>query len=193
MLSTIRRIIILGIAILFIGFFCASFAHAQQATSTSLSTYTWNSTLSVVNLPGKNGTNSTLAGTFTDIGLAVTPNFTLAQENYISSSTTTTGFYGAAAYRIPAFSKWLNDLSPTLAGYNFNLRIVAEVGVDSITQTSGGTVKHWSWGVHAPLTYQFKGGSWGLAADLGWLALPGAAQRNNVRFAIGPTFSFGKS
>lgn len=160
------------------------------ASGSSLSTYTWTTTLNAVNLPGKNGTNSTLAGTFTGVALAVTPNFSLVQENYVSSSATTSAFYGGVAYRLAPLSKWLNDLSPNLNGYNFNFRVVAEVGADHVTQATGATSEHWTWGVHVPVTYQFNGGPWGLAADLGWLNLTGVTPRNNVRFALGPTFSF---
>jgi hypothetical protein len=154
----------------------------------TLSVNSWSVTGAAMNLPGGSGT---LAGTFTGIGMPITTNFSLTQTNFVAGDASFTGFYGGFGYRIAPFSKWLNDISPNLNGFQFNLRLVGSVGADRITSTSGNVATHWSEHAGGVLTYAVAGSkTWNLAADVEYLNAPGAPHKNNLFVAIGPSITF---
>ena len=180
--------------VLLLGSACFAQTTPPAAPAPTIQTNSWTATGTAINLPGG---LQTLAGTYTGIAMPITTNFSVTESNFITSDTSFTGFYGGASYRIPQFSKWLNDISPNLNGYDFNLRIAGGAGVNNVTIPSpagstapASTKTHFSWTIHAPLTYAIAGSStWNLLVDVGYLNAPGALHRNNAFIAAGPTLN----
>jgi hypothetical protein len=145
-------------------------------------------TSSAVSLPGA---SSSLAGAETGATLQVTTNFAIRQTDFISSAATTNGYFGGVDYTIAPFSKWLNNISPTLNGYNFQLQVTGSAGISRITQANGSVVQHYASLFGGRLNYAIKGSStYALVGEVQDLNSPGFPHRNNLVISLGPTIRF---
>lgn len=169
----------------FIGFLAVP-ANCQTTPSPAFSTQTFSFQANAVALPGG---KSTLAAALTGETLQVTTNFGLRQTNLVGSGVT--AFYGGIDYTVAPFSKWLDNLSPTLDGYNFQLQLTGSAGVDRVTPAGSTTIaQHYSFLAGGRLSYAIAGSNiWGLVADIEYAKLPGLAN-NTVIVSVGPTINF---
>lgn len=175
-------------------YFCfLSVVAAQETTPPPAPTVgTFSVAANAIALPGKN--NSTLAAAMTGVTLQVTPNFNLRQTNFVSSGAETNAYFGGFDYTIPKFSKWLNDISPNLNGYDFKLQATASVGASRIANpTTNDVIQHYAFLVGGRLQYAIKGSStYSLVLELDDFNSPGLAKRNNLVVAAGPVIHFGR-
>lgn len=162
--------------------------YAQNTPAPSVDS--WTITAGAVNIPGSN--NTTLPGTLAGLRLAVTPDFSVEQVNFISSAAQTNAFMGGGNYVVQPFSKWLNNLSPNLSGYDFRLSLFGDAGAARISQPSGVLVNAVAGLVGGQLDYAVHGSkSWSLGIRVGdFIAGKGLPHRNNLVVAINPAFHF---
>ncbi len=160
---------------------------AIQATTFSVTT-------SAISLPGNRQSTS---GALVGVNIAVTPNLSFEQTDFTDADGMTSGFYGGVRYIVPKFSTWLDNASPNLSGYDFQLSLSAHFGIDHVVPVgeSGGQLaaqQHFSAMAGPRLSYAPKGSStWSLAVDVRWLNLPRPGQRPNTWLvAAGPIIHF---
>jgi hypothetical protein len=141
--------------------------------------------LTPITLPGA---KTSVPGAETDVKLNITTNNAIGETTLLSSNYQ---FLGGRYDRIiPQFSKWLNNVSPSLNGYNFQLGLTASLGVvhsPSFTML-GQNQEHWGERAGAFINYSFNS-STGLGVEAQWCNLPGYAH-TTYSVAIGPNFHF---
>ena len=171
-----HRWILVALALLLTGT-----ARAQSTPTFSTQTFAVNA--GAISLPGN---KSTTAGALTGMTMQVTPNFNLRQTDFVGASGSgLTAYFGGADYTIAPFSTWLNNISPNLNGYNFQLQVTGSAGVDSTS-----TGEHYAFLGGGRLNYKIASSStWGLAIDVEYAKLPGY-KNNTVIVAVGPTIHF---
>lgn len=168
------------IAVLFLSL--AAFAQSATQPSAFPST-TYNFNLTPITLPGA---KTSVAGAETDVKLKITQNFALGESNLISGDYS---FIGERSdYVIPAFSKWLQNVSPTLNGYQFQLGVTQSLGVVRTPIGVGQQASHWGERAGAFLNYAVSGNV-GLGVEAQWTNLPGYAH-STYSIAFGPNFHF---
>lgn len=151
---------------------------------------TWTVTANAVALPGSG--NTTLAGTLAGVHLAVTPNFSLEQTDFMTSSAQTNAFLGGATYNIAALSKALNNISPNLNGLQFSFSIHGDIGEARIAQPSGSTSVSVAGLVGGEVDYAIAGSkmfSLGVRVD-DFYVRSGLPHGNNLVVALGPSIHF---
>lgn len=154
---------------------------APQPSAFPSSTYNFN--LNQITLPGA---KTSLAGAESDIKIKITTNFSLGESSLISGDYTFIG--GRGDYVIPQFSKWLQNVSPTLNGYQFQLGLTGSVGVVRTPVGLGVSQSHWAQRAGLFLNYAVSGNV-GLGLEGQWCNLPGYAH-TTYSVAFGPNFHF---
>ena len=159
----------------------AAFAQDPQPSAFPSSTYNFN--LTPITLPGA---KTSVAGAETDVKLKITQNFALGETTLISGNYS---FIGERAdYVIPQFSKWLQNISPTLNGYQFQLGVTQSLGVVRTPIALGQQQSHWGERAGMFLNYAVSGNV-GLGVEAQWTNLPGYAH-STYSIAFGPNFHF---
>jgi hypothetical protein len=134
------------------------------------------------------GNKQTLAGTLSGVSFGVSQNFSVRQTNLIVP-TSVSAYYGGVEYRVAAFSKWLDNVSPQLNGMHFQLRVNGDVGIDRVTNGADAH-QHWSFLAGGTLNYQVAGSStYSLLSTVQYGKLPGYAN-NTWLVAVGPSIHF---
>jgi len=191
---------------LFLFFACVSTARAQATPAEPAPAFTTQSFSFQANAIALPGGGSTTAGALTGVTLGITPNVSLRNTDFVASSGNATGYFGGVDYTVSAFSKWLNNISPNLNGYNFQFQLTASFGVDRIdsaamtaserirrfttTSTTAGTVQHYAWLAGGRLNYAVNGSqNFGLGVEIQYARLPGFAN-NTAIVSFGPNFHF---
>lgn len=163
-------------------FTVASFAQTTTQPSAFPST-TYNFNLTPITLPGA---KTSVAGAETDVKLKITTNFALGETTLISGDYS---FIGERAdYVIPQFSKWLQNISPTLNGYQFQLGLTQSLGVVRTPIAAGEQQSHWGERAGMFLNYAVSNNV-GLGVEAQWTNLPGYAH-STYSIAFGPNFHF---
>ena len=159
-------------------------AVAQSASQPSaFPTTTFNFNLTPVTLPGA---KTSVAGAETDVKMKITTNFALGETNLISGNYS---FIGERSdYVIPQFSKWLQNISPTLNGYQFQLGVTQSLGVVRTPIALGQNQSHWGERAGMFLNYAVNNNV-GLGLEAQWTNLPGY-QHSTYSLAFGPNFHF---
>lgn len=157
------------------------FGQTTQPSAFPSTTYNFN--LNQITLPGA---KTSLAGAETDVKLKITQNFSLGETSLISGDYSFIG--GRGDYVIPAFSRWLQNISPTLNGYQFQLGLTGSVGVVRTPVALGQSASHWGEGAGIFLNYAVSGNV-GLGFEGQWRNLPGYAH-TTYSVAFGPNFHF---
>lgn len=158
------------------------FAVAQDKTSAFPST-TVNFNLTPVTLPGA---KTSIAGAETDIKLNFTTNNVIGETTLIGADYS---FIGGRYDRIiPQFGNWLNNVSPTLNGFQWQLGVTGSLGVVRTPTGLNVTASHWGERAGVFLNYSVNG-TFGLGVEAQWINLPGL-EHNGYSFAFGPNFHF---
>jgi hypothetical protein len=157
-------------------------ALAQTQPSAFPST-TYNFNLAPITLPGA---KTSVAGAETDVKIKISTNFALGESTLISGDYS---FIGERAdYIIPQFSKWLQNVSPTLNGYQFQLGLTQSLGVVRTPLALGANQSHWGERAGMFLNYAVSGNV-GLGVEAQWCNFPGYLH-NTYSIAFGPNFHF---
>lgn len=166
---------ILGLALLF----------WLGVASASAQTQTFSLTTQAVAIPGSETGQQTLAAAVTGIAMTITPNFDLRQDDVITSDGHLQGYFGGFTYRLPVLQRKLNNMSPTLNGYNFQFYLTASAGQDRV-----GKDTHYAFLAGGGLNYKMgKSGTWTFGCEVRWAKLPG--YRNSTALvSVGPTLHF---
>lgn len=144
---------------------------------------TVNFSLTPISLPG---VSQSVPGAETDVKLNVSTNNVVGETTLISSAYSFIG--GRYDRMIPSFSTWLNNHSPQLNGYNFQLGLTASLGVVRTPNGVGTTAEHW--GERAGAFINYKANSiMGLGVEAQWCNFPGYSH-NTYSVAVGPNFHF---
>lgn len=157
--------------------------NAQQPSAFPTTTVTFN--LSPVTLPGA---RTAVAGAETDAKLKITQNVNIGETTLIGGNYSFIG--GRGDYVIPQFSRWLQNASTTLNGYQFQLGVTGSLGVirtPSLTNI-GQSQSHWGQRFGVFLNYSLSGNT-GLGLETQWCNFPGYAH-NTYSIAFGPNFHF---
>lgn len=144
---------------------------------------TVNFNLSPISLPGA---KESVPGAETDIKLNFTTNNVIGETTLISSDYSFIG--GRYDRLIPAFQKWLNNLSPSLSGYDFQLGLTGSIGIVRTPLSAGINQEHWGERAGAFLNYKVAS-AMGLGVEAQWCNFPGYAH-NTYSVAVGPNFHF---
>jgi hypothetical protein len=167
-----------------LAFLFSTFAIAQNTPAPSaFPTTTYNFNLTPITLPGA---KTSVTGAETDVKIKITPNFGLGETTLISGDYSFIG--GRGDYVIPQFSKWLQNVSPTLNGYQFQLGVTGSAGVVRTPVALGQSVSHWGERAGMFLNYAVSGNV-GLGLEAQWTNLPGYAH-TTYSIAFGPNFHF---
>ena len=163
--------------------------HAQTPAPTPAPvTSTWALSASAVNVPGY---GSSLAGAYTGVDLNITPNLSIEQTDLLTSAAQTNAYFGGVSYAIPAFSKWLDNKSPNLSGYDFLLAFHASAGASRVSDAAGNVKQHFAALFGGQLSYRIKGSTtWTLVGRIDDFNTPGVQHRNNLVITVGPTINF---
>lgn len=156
---------------------------AQTPAPSAFPSTTYNFNLTPVTLPGA---KTSLAGAEADIKLKITTNFALGETSLIGGNYSFLG--GRSDYVIAPFSKWLQNISPTLNGYQFQLGVTQSLGVIRTPVALGSSASHWGERAGAFLTYAVSGNV-GLGVEAQWCNFPGYAH-STYSVAFGPSFHF---
>lgn len=151
---------------------------------------TWSITANAVSLPGANKT--TLPGTLAGMDLKVTPNFNMGTVTFLTSSAQTNVYMAGGSYTLAGLSKKLNNVSPTLAGYNFRFSVHGYAGESRVTQTNGALLVGAAGMFGGEVDYAPGGNttvSLGVRVD-DLIASQGLPKRNNLVVAFGPAIHF---
>jgi len=150
-----------------------------QPTSAFTET-TVNFNLTPVNLPGLNS----LTGAETDGKVQFTNNFDGGPTSLLSNTFVFAG--GRGDYLIQPLSKLLNNLSPSLNGYQFQFGATGSIGVVKPVGSSGSS----RWGERVGMFINYKlSATTGLALEIQANNFPGYS-RWTPSFAFGPNFHF---
>lgn len=144
---------------------------------------TYNFNLTPITLPGA---KTSVAGAETDVKLKITSNFALGETTLISGNYSFIG--GRGDYVIQPFSKWLQNISPTLNGYQFQLGVTGSLGVVRTPIALNVQQSHWGERAGAFLNYAVSSNV-GLGVEAQWTNLPGYAH-STYSIAFGPNFHF---
>jgi hypothetical protein len=168
---------------LFLGSAFSALAQAQPAPTPQVSSFSV--TANAVSLPGTN--NSTLAGSLLGASLKITPNFNLEQANFITSGAQTNVFLGGGSYTFNRASKALNNVSPTMNGYDFRFSIHGYGGEARINGNAQAAAMF-----GGQVDYAIKGSStYSMAVRVDDLFVPkGLPHKNNLVVAVGPSIHF---
>jgi hypothetical protein len=158
-------------------------AMGQTPAPSAFPSTTYNFNLSPVTLPGS---KTSVAGAETDVKIKLSQNLALGETNLISGDYTFIG--GRGDYVISAFSKWLQNVSPMLNGYQFQLGLTGSAGVIRTPVRLGVNASHWGERAGMFLNYAVTGNV-GLGAEAQWCNLPGYAH-TTYSIAFGPNFHF---
>jgi hypothetical protein len=150
---------------------------------TAFPSTTYNFNLTPITLPGA---KTSLTGAESDIKIKITPNFDLGETSLIGPDYVFLG--GRGDYVIPQFSKWLQNVSPTLNGYQFQLGLTGSIGVIRTPVGVGTSQSHWGQRAGMFLNYSVSGNV-GLGLEGQWCNLPGYAH-TTYSVAFGPNFHF---
>ncbi len=167
----------------------ASGARAQVAPSTpTFAVQTFSASANALALPGN---KETMAGTLTGFTVQITQNLYLRNTNFLAPGSNGSGYFGGVDYTITPFSKWLNNISPNLSGYNFQLQVTASAGVDRVTPPGSANVaQHYAFLAGGRLNYAIAGSkTFGLGIEVQYAKLPGIAN-NTAIVSVGPTIHF---
>ncbi len=156
-------------------------APAPQPSAFPSTSYNFN--LSPITLPGA---KTSLDGAEADMKIGLTQNFAVGETSLIGGDYTFVG--GRGDYIIPQFSKWLQNISPTLNGYQFQLGLTASAGVIRTPVAPGVSQSHWGERAGMFLNYAVSG-STGLGIEAQWCNFPGYAH-TTYSIAFGPNFHF---
>lgn len=160
----------------------STFAFAQDKTSAFPSTSV-SFNLTPVTLPGA---NTSIAGAETDAKLAFTTNNIVGPTTLVGANYS---FIGGRYDRvIPQFGTWLNNVSPTLNGYQWQLGLTGSLGVVRTPMSLGQNQSHWGERAGVFLNYSVNG-TFGLGFEAQWTNLPGLVH-NGYSLAFGPNFHF---
>lgn len=154
----------------------------QTQQPTAFPTTTINFNLSPITLPGA---KTSVTGAETDMKLKITTNTAFGETSVISSDYTFVG--GRGDYVIPQFSTWLQNHSPSLNGYQFQLGVTGSLGVVR-AQLGPNGVSHWGERAGMFLNYAVSG-NMGLGLEAQWTNLPGYVH-SSYSLAFGPNFHF---
>lgn len=177
---TIAFAIVLCFLLLFVAGGLAAAQTPSQPSAFQDTTVSFN--LTPISLPGA---KSTIGGAETDILLPISTNNVLGETTIVDSGYE---FFGGRFNRkIPQFSTWLNNQSPVLNGYQFELSLTASVGVVDLPGAVPAQ-KHWGERAGFNLNYSING-TIGLALEAQWNNFPGYAH-NAPSVAFGPNFHF---
>lgn len=168
-----KCISILAVLLLAVG------AFAQTAAAPVFSTTSVSMSLTPLSLPGIQGT--TLSGAETDVMWNPTPNNAFGETNLISSPGSLIG--GRYNRVFPQFSKWFDNLSPNLNGYQLQFGVTTSLGV-----VKGGGFSHWGERAGAFLNYGINN-TWGIGVEVQANNLPGITHWR-PSFVFGPNFHF---
>lgn len=155
----------------------------QTPQPTAFPSTTYNFNLTPITLPGA---KTSVAGAETDVKIKITPNFGLGETTLISGNYSFIG--GRGDYVIPSFSRWLQRVSPTLNGYQFQLGLTGSIGVVRTPVGVGQNQSHWGQRAGMFLNYAVTGNV-GLGVESQWTNLPGYAH-TTYSIAFGPNFHF---
>ena len=144
---------------------------------------TYNFNLTPITLPGA---KTSVSGAESDVKLKITQNFDLGETTLISGNYSFIG--GRADYVIPSFSRWLQNVSPTLNGYQFQLGVTSSLGVVRTPTGLGTQASHWGERSGMFLNYAVSNNV-GLGVEAQWTNLPGYAH-STYSVAFGPNFHF---
>lgn len=162
-------------------------AYAQTPASvpqpSAFPSTTYNFNLTPITLPG---TKASIGGAEVDMKIGLTPNFQAGETSLIGADYSFIG--GRGDYTIPQFSKWLQNASPTLNGYQFQLGITASAGVIRSPIALGTSQSHWGERAGMFLNYAVSGTT-GLGIEAQWCNFPGYAN-STYSLAFGPNFHF---
>lgn len=167
------------LAVLVLSFAC--FGQTQQPSAFPSTTFNFN--LSPITLPGA---KTSVAGAETDIKMKISQNFSAGETTLLSGDYSFIG--GRGDYVIAPFSKWLQNISPTLNGYQFQLYLTGSAGVTRTPISNGVNASHWGERAGAGLTYAVSGNV-GLGIEGQWCNFPGYAH-TTYSLAFGPNFHF---
>ena len=154
---------------------------APAPAPSAFSSTTFAINLTPVTLPGG---KTSVTGTVNGAAVTITPNFDAKNFNLIS--TTFNYFSFGGNYRLPALSKWLNNVSPTINGLNVQFYLTGTVG--AVKVLGGPQGGHWGETVGGGVNYAVNG-ALGLGAEAQYAKLPGYAN-NTWLVAFGPNFHF---
>lgn len=160
----------------------AMFGFGQTTPQSAFQDTTFNFNLTPIALPGG---KQSIPGAETDIKLNITANNAIGETTLISSGYSFIG--GRYDRTIPQFQKWLNNVSPGLNGYNFQLGLTASLGVVR-TPFNNTNQEHWGERAGGFLNYAVSG-VMGLGAEVQWVNFPGYAH-STYSVAVGPNFHF---
>lgn len=139
--------------------------------------------LNQITLPGA---KQSLAGAEIDAKLKITPNTQIGETSLVAADYSFIG--GRGDHVFPGFSKWLNNISPMLNGYQFQLGLTGSVGVVRVPIGAGANASHWGERAGFFLNYAVSGNT-GLAVEGQWCNFPGYAH-TTYSVAFGPNFHF---
>lgn len=159
---------------------------AQTAPSSpAINTFSLNAT--PISLPGN---HSTVAGVDAGMTLTLTSNFDLRDDNVLSGDGFMQYFGGGFNYRLPAVSKWLNNASPNLNGYDFQFYLTGSAGIDRVGVNTAATTQHYAFLAGGGVNYMIAGSNtWALGAEVQYAKLPGY-NNNTVVVKVGPSVHF---
>lgn len=161
----------------------AGFAQTPAPAPSAFPETTYNFNLSPITLPGA---KTSVAGAETDVKIKITPNLAAGETTLISADYSFIG--GRGDYVIPQFSKWLQNASPMLNGYSFQLGVTASAGVIRTPIGLGQSQSHWGERAGVFLNYAVSGNT-GLGLEAQWCNFPGYAH-TTYSVAFGPNFHF---
>jgi hypothetical protein len=140
-------------------------------------------TVQPIALPGG---GQTVAGTVAGMVLSVTPKLDLREDNVMVPGQNFQGFFGGFNYRLPAFSRVLDNASPNLNGYRFQAYVTASAGIDRIMGPVE-TRQHYAFLAGGGLNYDLTGtGRWTFGVEVRYGKLPGLAN-NTALVSVGPS------
>ena len=145
--------------------------------------YTLTLTLSPINVPG---VKNSVTGVETDPKFFLTPNNVVGPTTIVSPDFS---FVGGRYDRVfPQVSKFINNLSPSLNGYNFTCGLTGSLGVVYSPNGTGGTQQHWGERAGGFCNYSFNGTvSVGAEGQINNLV---GYERWAPSLSIGPQFHF---
>lgn len=158
-------------------------AFAQTPAPSAFPSTSVNFNLSPITLPGA---KTSVAGAETDVKLKITQNLSLGETTLLSGDYAFIG--GRGDYVIPSFSKWLQNHSPMLNGYQFQLGVTGSAGVVRTPAAAGVSASHWGERAGMFLNYAINENV-GLGIESQWTNLPGYAH-SSYSVAFGPNFHF---
>lgn len=155
--------------------------HAQDYSTFSM-------TASALALPGN---HQTVTGAVSGITFSPTPNLDLREDNITPATPGSLAFLGGFSYHLPAISTKINNASPNLNGYNFDVYLTASLGETRITDAAGNTASHYAGLAGVGMRYKLSsGGAWSMGFEARAARLPGMASGWTAVISLGPQLRF---